>query len=58
MARRKKDVSKISFNLDNTLIKKAQEYADKHHMTFTATMEVAVEEFLKSEEDKEKVKEQ
>ena len=58
MPRKKKDVSKISFNLDNTLIKKAQEYADKHHMTFTATMEVAVEEFLKSEELKERAQDQ
>lgn len=46
MSRAKKDITKISFNIDNTQLEILREYAAKHRMTFTATMEMIIEEFI------------
>ena len=46
MSRAKKDITKISFNIDNTQLEILREYATKHRMTFTATMEMIIEEFI------------
>ena len=51
MSRQKQDISKISFNIDNEQLRLLQQYAKDHRMTFTATMEYAIEIFLKQKEN-------
>ena len=50
MPRKKQDVTKISFNVNNEHIKLLQQYAKDHRMTFTATLEYAIEVFLREKE--------
>ena len=50
MSREKQDVTKISFNINNEQLKLLQQYAKSHRMTFTATMEYAIEVFLNAKE--------
>lgn len=50
MSREKQDVTKISFNVNNEQLKLLQQYAKSHRMTFTATMEYAIEVFLKEKD--------
>ena len=55
MAREKKNIEKVSFNMDKELLAQLREYAEDHYMTFTAALEFAVETFL--EEDPKPVRE-
>ncbi len=46
MAREKKNIEKLSFNMDKELLAALRKYADEHYMTFTAALEFAVKTFL------------
>lgn len=46
MAREKKNIEKVSFNMDKELLAALRKYADEHYMTFTAALEFAVKTFL------------
>jgi len=46
MAREKKNIEKLSFNMDKELSNSLRQYADEHYMTFTAALEFAVKTFL------------
>ena len=51
MAREKKNIEKLSFNMDKELSAALREYADDHYMTFTAALEFAVKTFLKEKRE-------
>ena len=46
MAREKKNIEKLSFNMDKELVANLRQYAEEHYMTFTAALEFAVKSFL------------
>ena len=46
MAREKKNIEKLSFNMDRDLATNLRQYADAHYMTFTAAIEFAVKSLL------------
>ena len=54
MAREKKNIEKLSFNMDKELVAALREYADEHYMTFTAALEFAVKTFLEEKREPKK----
>ena len=55
MARVKKNIEKLSFNMDKDLIAELRDYADEHYMTYTAALEFAVRTFLDEKHEPGKV---
>ena len=51
MAREKKNIEKLSFNMDKELVAALREYADERYMTFTAALEFAVKTFLEEKRE-------
>lgn len=54
MAREKKNIEKVSFNMDKELLSALRKYADEHYMTFTAALEFAVKTFLEKKPEPRK----
>ena len=54
MSREKKNIEKLSFNMDRELSAALREYADKHYMTFTAVLECAARTFLEDKKEPQK----
>ncbi len=54
MAREKKNIEKLSFNMDKDLLAEMRKYADEHYMTFTAAIEFAVKKFLEEKPEPKK----
>lgn len=54
MAREKKNIEKLSFNMDKELYASLRKYADEHYMTYTAVIECSVRDFLKKNDVSEK----
>lgn len=56
MPREKKNIEKMSFNMDKELASALRQYADEHYMTFTAALEFAVKQFLNEKPEPRKTK--
>ena len=53
MAKKKRDATKVSFLLDNQLIKRLEEFCQKTGRTKTKVIEMAILQFLEKYKDEE-----
>ena len=58
MPREKKNIEKLSFNMDKELASALRQYADEHYMTFTAALEFAVKKLLNEKPEPRKTEQE